>query len=228
MAPILGFNKNLRPAILEIPVIPGFEPIGATMSIEVEVKHRYDDHAGLERRLAQLGAEFLGVLDETNAFFDKPDNSLRKTDQGLRLRVETLTPPKHAGQDGEPTPATHINICHKGPRLHGPLKSRVETEVYVDNADKAGTLLEALGFQRTLTFEKKRRRWLLDGCRIELDTVPILGRFVEIEGPGEAAVIATRAKIGLGAEPEERKSYITMLAEHIEKHAMTTRHIGFE
>jgi adenylate cyclase class IV len=200
------------------------------MNIEVEVKHHYDDHAGLERRLAYLGAVFQGTLRETNAFFDKPDASLRKSDQGLRLRIETLTPAPDPGpgQDAQQPPTTRINICHKGPRMHGPLKSRTETEVYVDDADKAGTLLELLGFQRTLSFEKIRRRWVLDGCRVELDTLPILGRFVEIEGPGEASVIATRKKIGLGDLPEERKSYITMLAEHVEKNAIKTRHVGFE
>ena len=203
------------------------------MSIEVEVKHRYDDHAGLERRLAELGATFHGSIHEVNIFFDKPDHSLRRSDQGLRLRVEVLTPappdaPTQAPKPENNIPHTLLTVTHKGPRLHGPLKSRTETEVHVDDADKATTLLEALGFHRTLTFEKIRRRWLLDGCRVELDTVPILGKFVEIEGPSEPLVIATRAKIGLGNEPEERLSYITMIAHHIEQNGLKTKYVGFK
>lgn len=205
------------------------------MSIEVEVKHRYDDHAGLETRLTALGATFLGSIHETNIFFDNPDHSLRRSDQGLRLRVETLTPGPSNRSNGEPgtppsehfVPTTLLTVTHKGPRLHGPLKSRVETEVHVDDATKATTLLESLGFHRTLTFEKIRRRWLLDGCRVELDTVPILGRYVEIEGASEPLILATREKIGLGHLPEERHSYITMIAHHLEQHSLKTRHVGF-
>jgi len=166
---------------------------------------------------------FHGTLFEVNYFFDRPDQGLRKTDQGLRVRVETLTPPGAA----EPI-ETSVTMTHKGPRLHGALKSRVETEVEAGSAEGATALLEALGFPRTLSFEKRRRRWLLDGCRVELDTVPIIGRFVEIEGPGESAVMATREKIGLGGEPEERLSYITMIAQHLEKQGSATRHVGFE
>src|SRR5690606_38713671 len=109
---------------------------------------------------------------ETNLFFDTPDRSLQSADRGLRLRVNRNID----------TDECSIVITHKGPRREGAFKARQETELRVGDADDAAALLEALGFVRTLTFEKRRERWELDGCGVELDELPRIGSFVEIEG----------------------------------------------
>ena len=116
-------------------------------------------------------------------------------------------------------PKTGIDVSHpvKGPQQQGDLKSREEAEVRVEAGDDAVAVLAALGYQPTLSFEKKRQSWELDGCKIELDEIPILGRFVEIEGPDPQTVMRVRQKLGLADRPLIKTGYITMLARHLKE-----------
>ena len=80
-----------------------------------------------------------------------------------------------------------------------------------------------------LTFEKRRTRYLLDGCRVEIDTLPHLGMYVEIEGATEEDVLAVRDKIGMADVPLIRASYIAMLLTHLrESGSSATKMIRFE
>ncbi len=148
------------------------------MGLEIEAKMKLEDPAGLRARLEALGARPAGAVLETNIFFDRPDLSLRQTGQGLRVRVN----------EDRASGRRKIVITHKGPKLPGDLKTRQETELEVADADGACRLLEQLGFVQMLRFEKRRQNWLLDDCRVELDEMPLLGHFVEIEGPSEQSV----------------------------------------
>lgn len=177
------------------------------MAVEIEAKMRLHNPDALIARLEELGAELTHRLSETNSYFDSADGSLKSTDQGLRTRVEVANA-------GTPEETITTRITHKGPRTMGQLKSRLESELDVDNARDAAVLLGALGYQHVLSFEKRRIRYVLDGCNVELDELPIIGRFVEIEGSSEDAVIAARAKLGLADEPIIRSSYIAMLKTH--------------
>ena len=94
---------------------------------------------------------------------------------GLRLRTN---------HDSATGTETHI-ITWKGPRQPGALKSREEVELTVTDPADAALLLEKLGYVKVLTFEKRRQSWQLGGCKVELDELPLLGSFVEVEGPGE-------------------------------------------
>lgn len=187
------------------------------MAIEIEAKMRLVRIDETEERLRSLGGSFHCEIAEDNTFFDTVGNVLKASDQGLRVRVERA---------GEPVVET-VTITHKGPRAHGKLKSRVETEARVRSLAEASDLLGALGYQRVLMFEKRRRRWLLDGCRVELDSLPLLGDFIEIEGPSESAVIAVREKLGMGGTPLIHASYISMLLTYLAEHAMQTDRITF-
>lgn len=180
------------------------------MSIEIEAKMRLHDAEGLTRQLERLGAKRVAQLSETNSYFDTPDGTLKSTDRGLRTRVEVT-------DGGTPQERIVTKITHKGPRAMGKLKSRLETELDVDNAKDAALLLAALGFQHVLSFEKRRLRYQLDACIIELDELPLIGRFIEIEGPSDDAVMAVREKLGLGDEPIIRSSYIAMLRTQLQE-----------
>ena len=187
------------------------------MSVEIEAKMRLHDAVEMERLLEQLGATFVAELLETNTYFDTPTGRLKSTDQGLRIRVER--------SDSRPTRAV---ITHKGPRAHGQLKSRSETETGVEDARTAANLLAALGFNPVLTFEKRRRRWRLGDCVIELDNVPHIGSFIEIDGPTDAAVMAARERLGLASEPIVKASYIAMLKTYVNEHGIGASVIQFE
>lgn len=188
------------------------------MTVEIEAKMRLTDRGALEAALQSAGAVRVAELHEVNTFFDTPQHALKSTDRGLRIRVETDLA----------TGSQLIVITHKGPRAHGKLKSRSETELTVTSEAEAAAMLVTLGYHPVLSFEKRRVRYDLDGCRVELDTLPHLGEFVEIEGPSDEAVLAVREKLGLAHEPMVRASYIAMLSDFLRQQNIRTTHVGFE
>ena len=115
------------------------------MSIEIEGKMRLDHPDAIENKLREMNAEFRGESLETNTFFDTGEGSLKSSDQGLRIRIQQT-------EDNQ-----RVTITHKGPRAHGQLKSRNETELTVDNAHDAAQLLSELGYHPVMTFEKPER-----------------------------------------------------------------------
>ena len=188
------------------------------MKIEIEATMPLRDPEAREARLLALGARRGPVLHETNSFFDTTDAVLKASDQGLRLRVRE-------SPDGAPQAVT---ITHKGPRAHGKLKSRQETELNVDDARSAADLLSVLGYGPVFTFEKRRRCWEFSQCHIAIDTLPLLGHFVEIEGPSDDVVLAVREQLGLAGVPLIQASYIAMLTTHLAQNHITTDRVRFD
>jgi adenylate cyclase, class 2 len=197
--------------------------VGATrrarkrMPVEIEAKFKVDSFDALRERLRARGATFVGDHLETNMFFDTEDRSLLASDKGLRLRVS---------RDLSTAVEKYV-LTYKGPRQHGTLKSRDENEIVVGNAADAATLLDRLGFSRVLSFEKKRQTWKLDRCTVELDEVPFLGLFLEIEGPGEAAVLKVRDALGLSDSPILKGSYVALLTTYLQERGDDQREITF-
>lgn len=187
------------------------------MPVEIEAKMKVPDLATVRTRLRECDGKFQSSVLETNTFFDTEDRSLLARDQGLRLR--------HT-RDAQTT-AEAATITFKGPRLHGALKSREERELTVGSAKDAMALLEALGFSRVLTFQKRRESWLLHGCRVELDELPYLGVFVEIEGPREQTVIMVRETLHLADHPLISASYIALLMAHLQERGINDRVVVF-
>jgi len=190
------------------------------MGIEIEAKMRLDDLGALEARLVDAGADRGPVINEVNTYFDTPTGLLKSSDRGLRLRVEL----KQGAGAGDPT----VTITHKGPRSHGQVKSRSETEVGVTDAHAAVELFTALGFVPVCTFEKCRRWWHLNDCHVHIDTLPHLGDYVEIEGPSEESVLAIRQALGLGDTPLVRSSYIAMLMTCLAEKNLSPEHIRLD
>ena len=187
------------------------------MPVEIEAKMKVPDLASVRKELAQHDAELRSSVLETNTFFDTEDRSLLAKDQGLRLR--------HA--KNQQTHTETSTITFKGPRLHGQLKSREERELIVGSAKDAMALLESLGFSRVLTFQKRRESWMLDGCHVELDELPYIGVFVEIEGPKEQSVLKVREMLHLNDRPLLRASYIALLMTHLQEKGINDRVVTF-
>ena len=175
------------------------------MPLEIEIKLKIDHLAPVRDRLVQLGATRIGERLETNIFFDTTDRSLLAADCGLRLRRH------HDIQTG----AEKLIVTFKGPRSEGPIKTREEIEVCVDNLDSTMELLERLGYKSSLSFEKRRETWKLDKCLVELDTMPELGSFVEIECPAQNEVLKIRQKLGLDHVPPVFPTYADLVARHL-------------
>ena len=175
------------------------------MAVEIEIKMKVDHLAPVRDRLRELGATHAGEVMETNTFFDTPDRALLASDCGLRLR--------HT-RNGATRQEKHV-LTYKGPRGEGQVKKREEIEVGVDRADAAEQMMERLGYVRRLCFEKRRETWRLDNCTVELDLLPELGSFVEIECPSEADVMRLREKLGLANVEPVTPTYADIVSHHL-------------
>jgi adenylate cyclase class 2 len=173
------------------------------MGMELEAKMKVDDLNPIRKRLRAVKARCLGVFLESNRLFDNGAQSLRKRDQGLRLRTSRNIRSKK----------TVHTLTYKGPRLPGPLKRREEIELILKESDSAELLLGRLGFTHALVFKKRRESWRLQGCRVELDTLSVLGEFVEVEGPNRAAINKVRKTLGLEEAQLIRESYPQLLSK---------------
>src|SRR4051812_23752646 len=168
---------------------------------------KVDHFEPIRSRLRELAATRLGEVLETNAFFDTADHALLREDRGLRLRTN---------RDVDTNRSEHV-ITYKGARQAGAMKAREEREVDVDDPAAAASIFEALGYRAELTFEKRRESWKLGNSKVELDELPILGKFVEVEGPSDAVVEAVRGQLRLKDHPHIADSYIAMLMDHVKR-----------
>jgi adenylate cyclase class 2 len=64
------------------------------------------------------------------------------------------------------------------------IKYQQEEEVAVENGDAMATILDSLGFQPGLIYEKRRTRWKVDNAKVVIDELPF-GLFMEIEAPAK-------------------------------------------
>ena len=144
------------------------------MPTETECKIPVADFGPIEARLQELGAEAHGEFFQDDRFFDSPERRLLEADQGLRLRSVVR-------EDQAGAARAHPDV--QGARQQGQLKQREEIEAGVSDPQAMVEVLDRLGFTLMLHLQKRRKRYRLGGCWVELDTVPLLGRFVEVEGP---------------------------------------------
>src|SRR5688572_8813709 len=187
------------------------------MPVEIEAKMAVANLDPTRARLRELGAQPAGKSLETNTFFDTEDRSLLAADEGLRLRRSV----------NEETRAEAHVITYKGPRQHGQLKARDEVELSVATSPDAVELLERIGFVRMLSFEKRRESWKLGGCKVELDELPYLGCFVEIEGPADEPVLAVREQLGLSDRPIVKSAYVALLMGYLQERGQNRRVVTF-
>ncbi len=176
------------------------------MPIEIEAKVRVPHFTQVRRRLIRLHAVQVRDTIETNVIWDRPDEELRR--KNARLRLRNRTDLLHGQND--------IVLTYKGPReKHQAYKSRPEYELHVDSLPDATLLLKALGYEEVFRYEKRRESWALADCVVELDSVPHLGRFVEVEATNEDAIEAVLDKLGLADEPVIQRGYVGLLRKHL-------------
>ncbi|MBC7782366.1 MAG: class IV adenylate cyclase [Burkholderiales bacterium] len=187
------------------------------MAVEIEAKMKVANFDEIRAKLTSVGATKTGEYFEINTFFDTKDRSMLAADQGLRLRV------KRNDADN-----TETYVCtYKGPRQHGKLKSREEIEMSVVNPKDTVAFFAALGYEHVLTFEKRRHSWKFQRCFIELDELPHLGVYIEIEGPDETTVFRIREALGLNNAPIIKTSYTAMLMNYLQERGRPDRSVMF-
>jgi len=160
---------------------------------------------------------------QTDQYYDWPDGRLQRADCGLRIRFTEPADSDGADRRGV---TRNTTVTYKGPRQPGQLKIRRQVEFDTDSAAVA-ELFESLGLINALTFQKRRESWKLDGCCVELDKLPGLGSFVEIEGPSADAITAVSKKLGLADLPIERRPYSQMVCERFKDIDLANEPITF-
>jgi adenylate cyclase class 2 len=183
------------------------------MAVEIEAKMKVDSFDAVQKIL-RLGGKPGGSELETNIFFDTIDASLRKGDQGLRLRVAFNERGKKK-----------CTVTFKGPLQKGELKTREEIEFTVNNPAAVTDLFAKLGYREAMSFEKRRESWTFEKCKIALDELPHLGKFVEVEGDTAEQVMSARKGLGLDTAELISRGYISLLAEFIRVHNIADHHI---
>ena len=207
---------------------------------EIEIKLPVANLAAIRRRLRGAAARPGPRLHEINVLFDTPEESLRRREMLLRVRVERrpgrgvaaraalerraradamLFPPRGAQRAivTLKAPPEDPGDGGKGagaPALNG-YKVRREVEFEVSDSRHFRELMQALGYRPAFYYEKIRtvyRSRRLPDVVITLDETPV-GNFLEIEGHPAAI---DRARTALGYRPEEAilLSYGAIYAAH--------------
>jgi adenylate cyclase class 2 len=179
--------------------------------LEQEVKFFLTDPKALEEKLATLGARLkqLRIL-EINLRFDTPDRCLSGSFQTLRLRQDKV-----------------CRLTWKGANdPSGEVSAREELEVEVSDLNTTRAILEGLGFELMLTYEKYRSAYMLGNVEISLDEMPF-GHFCEVEGPDLESIKTTAEQLGLDWEKRNTLSYLALFNNLKEKLGLKMRDLTF-
>lgn len=179
---------------------------------ELEVKFYVRDLRILEQRLIRLQAQLIQPrTHEINLRFDTPGGDLSRAFQVLRLRQDNAA-----------------RLTYKGPaRVEGGVRVRQEIEFVVSDFQAARALLEALGYQVAMIYEKYRSMYDFGQVHVTLDVLPY-GDFVEIEGPDPESIRSVNDHMGLNWEARAPESYVVLFNRLRQELNLPFRDLVFE
>jgi adenylate cyclase class 2 len=182
------------------------------MDQEIEVKFLLSDLVGLNRKIGALGLTCIQErVHELNLRFDFPDGSLVEKKEVLRLRLDE-----------------HAKLAFKGPEvLEDGVLVRKEIEVEVSNFEAGKRLLEALGYQIVMIYEKFRTNYQLHDLTLSVDEMPF-GFFVELEGKSAGDVHAAAEILGFDWDKRINTSYSALLRIYNQNTGQNFRDLSFE
>ena len=167
------------------------------MPIETEKKYRLT---------SRQREEIVARLPEIGARRDRTD-----------FEVNTL----YAGDSIDPNRAV-LRLRRVGPRAiltfkervpgSSPIKHQLEDETTVGDADAMDAILESLGFNPAVIYEKRREIWQLGETEIVLDELPF-GLFMEIEGE-ENSINDIEQKLAIRRLKAEVETYPNLTRQH--------------
>lgn len=158
------------------------------MGIEIEKKYRLDKKllVDLTAKLIMLGAEFKNEVFEEN--YLHWGGLLDERAAVLRLR-----------KVGETTLLTYKERIN----LDSDIKHRIEFETHVSDVEATENIIQRLGFELSVVYEKHRKTFHYLDVEVVLDELPF-GYYMEIEGEVEAIEEAEKALEITDLEPESR------------------------
>lgn len=182
------------------------------MDQEIEVKFLLKDYSALMQKISDLQlACSQERIHEFNLRYDLPDGSLVAKKQVLRLRKDT-----------------QARLTFKGPGImEQDVLTRKEIEVEVSDFDATNRLLEALGYQVIMMYEKFRANYLMDKLVLSVDETP-LGLFIELEGESPAQVRRAADALGVDWDARINLSYSALLNIFNQSTGHAFRDLSFE
>src|SRR5512138_448050 len=134
--------------------------------LEVELKVKVAAFGPIRQALARKKAESLGTVHEHDIYYNAPHRDFGMTDEAVRVRYTD----------------DHAVVTYKGPKIKKfGLKAREELNCAVESGGTFETMLDRLGFRKTLEVNKWRETFRLGTASVSLDSVDGLGTFAEIE-----------------------------------------------
>ena len=92
------------------------------------------------------------------------------------------------------------------------IKHQQEDETEVSDADATDAILQALGYEPALVYEKRRSTWRLDDAEVDVDELPF-GLFMEIEAnPDE--ILRVEKLLSMKGLKAEMETYPQLTAKH--------------
>ena len=182
----------------------------AENNYEQEAKFYIANLPALESKLKALEASLKNPrVFESNLRFDFPDRRLTGKRQVLRQRQDE-----------------RVRLTFKGPTdPTQEVSARPEIEFEASSFANARALLEALGYEVSVMYEKYRTSYELNGCEVTLDELPY-GTFAEIEGPDTTAIHGVANLLGLRWAARSRESYL-MLFERLRQGGLPASNLSF-
>lgn len=184
------------------------------MSLETEAKIYYPDLERIRQKLIFLGAEeHQPRTYERNLRYENAAGTLTEQDIVVRLRQDQ-----------------RVRLTYKAPLADDPtpdnIRTRLELETEVSDFDTMDAILQKLGFQISMVYEKYRTTFQFDGMEIVLDEMPY-GNFVEIEGTPERIVALTQT-LGIASAPHFTASYADLFEQIKAALGITIRDLTFD
>ena len=172
--------------------------------LEIELKMKVKDLSLIRERLLLHHATLLNKKHERDVYYNAPHRDFGQTDEAVRVRYTN----------------DHAVVTYKGPKIKKfGLKAREELNFAVECGKTFETMLDRLGFTKTLEVNKWRETYKLGTASVSLDIVDGLGTFAEIEVMTEsesdnptALIEKIAQEIGVVGEPI-LASYLEMLLD---------------
>jgi adenylate cyclase class 2 len=160
------------------------------MAIEIEKKYRLsaEQKQFVLEALKEIGAEYKGEDFEENIIYG--GGSLDEKRAVLRVRR---------------TQDKAILTFKQAVQNEFAVKQRTEHETEIANAEQIEKIIEHLGFEPRLVYEKRRKTWHFRSVEIVLDELPF-GEFMEIEG-SITAIAEAEMFLDIEDFPAEHETY---------------------
>jgi adenylate cyclase class 2 len=154
-------------------------------SLEIEVKVLGVDRASVVAAIERAGGRKEFAAFYRTFLYDFPDRRMLAQGGYVRIRNEG---------------AKWVAVCKKRAREGGGAGAMEEVEVGLSDSESGAQFLEALGLRRFFCFEKKRTRYSC-GCAVfDMDELPGLPSYLEIEAPSWEEVDAALGLLGIAGE----------------------------